>query len=237
MNSSFDRATEGKNEWLTPPDIIKALGPFDLDPCTPAAQFRPWPTAVNHYSFEDNGDGRARFRGPVSSGAIRLMGKKPALGSSTAPVMGPLLPWCLPARKRTLSLTRFGSTRPPSSFSKAACGSGNFPARPAGLVTVTMQSRVRRGQSAFAPHGTRMQRRFRVEAPARLRFSLPTVQRPFAGSNVAACLGNSFDLILKRGTYCETLRNLRPLSLRRRLRPLLYGGGQLLLLPPMSFHP
>lgn len=59
MNSSFDRTTEGKNEWLTPPDIIKACGPFDLDPCAPAAQFRPWPTAANHYSFEDNGDGRA----------------------------------------------------------------------------------------------------------------------------------------------------------------------------------
>lgn len=25
----------GTNEWLTPLPIIKALGPFDLDPCSP----------------------------------------------------------------------------------------------------------------------------------------------------------------------------------------------------------
>ena len=41
------------NEWLTPPDIIKALGPFDLDPCAPIN--RPWPTAGRHYTIEDNG--------------------------------------------------------------------------------------------------------------------------------------------------------------------------------------
>lgn len=38
----------GKNdEWLTPPEIIAALGQFDLDPCSPAV--RPWPTAKLHY--------------------------------------------------------------------------------------------------------------------------------------------------------------------------------------------
>lgn len=29
--------------WLTPPEWIKALGPFDTDPCCPSAM--PWPTA------------------------------------------------------------------------------------------------------------------------------------------------------------------------------------------------
>ena len=42
-----------KDEWLTPPEIIKALGSFDLDPCAPV--IRPWPTAQEHYTILDNG--------------------------------------------------------------------------------------------------------------------------------------------------------------------------------------
>jgi len=42
-----------KDEWLTPPEIIDALGVFDLDPCSPVN--RPWPTAGTHYTVEDNG--------------------------------------------------------------------------------------------------------------------------------------------------------------------------------------
>lgn len=46
--------TEGLNdEWLTPPEIIKALGEFDLDPCSPI--FRPWPTALRHLTEHDDG--------------------------------------------------------------------------------------------------------------------------------------------------------------------------------------
>lgn len=41
------------DEWLTPPEIIQALGSFDLDPCAPV--FRPWPTADHHFTIEDNG--------------------------------------------------------------------------------------------------------------------------------------------------------------------------------------
>lgn len=40
--------------WLTPPDILAALGPFDLDPCA-APDPRPWPTASRHYVEADNG--------------------------------------------------------------------------------------------------------------------------------------------------------------------------------------
>ena len=43
----------GKDEWLTPPEIIKALGEFDLDPCSPIN--RPWETARRHYTIEDDG--------------------------------------------------------------------------------------------------------------------------------------------------------------------------------------
>lgn len=39
--------------WLTPPHIIKSLGEFDLDPCSPIN--RPWDTAKEHYTIIDNG--------------------------------------------------------------------------------------------------------------------------------------------------------------------------------------
>ncbi len=39
--------------WLTPPDLIKSLGEFDLDPCTPIVI--PWDTAKKHYNENDNG--------------------------------------------------------------------------------------------------------------------------------------------------------------------------------------
>ena len=41
------------DEWLTPPWIIDALGPFDLDPCAPLV--RPWDTAAVHYTIDDDG--------------------------------------------------------------------------------------------------------------------------------------------------------------------------------------
>lgn len=42
-----------KDEWLTPPHVIEALGAFDIDPCSPID--RPWPTAGKHYTIMDNG--------------------------------------------------------------------------------------------------------------------------------------------------------------------------------------
>lgn len=39
--------------WLTPPEIIKALGIFDLDPCSPIG--RPWDTAKKHFDILDDG--------------------------------------------------------------------------------------------------------------------------------------------------------------------------------------
>ena len=41
------------DEWLTPPEIIQDLGPFDMDVCSPIN--RPWDTAKKHYTIEDNG--------------------------------------------------------------------------------------------------------------------------------------------------------------------------------------
>jgi hypothetical protein len=44
-----------KDEWLTPPNIISTLGPFDLDPCAPLEHERPWATAAEHFTIEDDG--------------------------------------------------------------------------------------------------------------------------------------------------------------------------------------
>lgn len=66
MNTTFERiktekkenlfgdfVQSGKDEWLTPPEILKALGAFDLDPCAPIR--RPWETAKQHYTVLDDG--------------------------------------------------------------------------------------------------------------------------------------------------------------------------------------
>jgi phage N-6-adenine-methyltransferase len=53
MNVSFERKKNGKDEWLTPPYILDALGEFDLDPCSPTK--RPWHTAETHFTKRDNG--------------------------------------------------------------------------------------------------------------------------------------------------------------------------------------
>jgi len=31
MDISFERSVNGKDEWLSPPELVKALGEFDLD--------------------------------------------------------------------------------------------------------------------------------------------------------------------------------------------------------------
>ena len=40
MDVTFEgKSSTGKNEWLTPPHILRRLGPFDLDPCAPINRF------------------------------------------------------------------------------------------------------------------------------------------------------------------------------------------------------
>ena len=46
-------ARANKDEWLTPPALLHALGEFDLDPCAPIK--RPWNTAKTHYTVLDDG--------------------------------------------------------------------------------------------------------------------------------------------------------------------------------------
>jgi hypothetical protein len=48
------RAFRGRtDDWLTPPEIIKGIGPFDLDPCCPRTM--PWETAgvMLHEGIDD----------------------------------------------------------------------------------------------------------------------------------------------------------------------------------------
>jgi len=76
--SSHQSARIGKDEWLTPPDIIAALGDFDLDPCAPV--HRPWDTAAAHYTIEDDGlaqpwAGRVWLNPPFGREAVKWMRK------------------------------------------------------------------------------------------------------------------------------------------------------------------
>lgn len=60
---SHQSADAGTTTWLTPPEIIGALGPFDLDPCA-APSPRPWPTAKQHIELPVDGL-RAPWEGRV----------------------------------------------------------------------------------------------------------------------------------------------------------------------------
>jgi hypothetical protein len=49
----FEKQGEGEtNDWLTPPDLVKALGEFDLDPCGCPGQ--PWLLAKKTYFLPAN---------------------------------------------------------------------------------------------------------------------------------------------------------------------------------------
>ena len=54
VNNSYNMNIDtGEKTWLTPPHIINALGPFDLDPCCPPTM--PWRTAAQMVHWPDDG--------------------------------------------------------------------------------------------------------------------------------------------------------------------------------------
>jgi hypothetical protein len=55
---SHQSAAAQSTTWLTPPEIILALGPFDLDPCACPLP-RPWPTAATQWTRADGSLARA----------------------------------------------------------------------------------------------------------------------------------------------------------------------------------
>lgn len=84
---SHESASGGSDEWLTPRALVDAVGPFDLDPCSPGTR-RPWDTAFKHYGIEDDGlrqpwEGRIWLNPPYSS-AGRWLARLAEHGSGTA---------------------------------------------------------------------------------------------------------------------------------------------------------
>jgi hypothetical protein len=86
--------------WLTPPDWIAALGPFDLDPCCPPVM--PWPTAATMYSAAQDGiaqpwEGRVWLNPPFGKEWHRWVEKLADHGNGIA---------LLPARTETEAFYR-----------------------------------------------------------------------------------------------------------------------------------
>lgn len=84
---SHQSAVMGSDIWLTPPHIIEALGPFDLDPC--ASVGRPWDTAATHYTVEDDGlsrewHGRVWLNPPYGKHAAVWLQRLAEHGNGTA---------------------------------------------------------------------------------------------------------------------------------------------------------
>lgn len=84
---NFNTNTTNNDEWLTPPSIIKALGPFDLDPCSPVN--RPWDTAMRHYTKEQDGlvqpwEGRVWLNPPYGRWTFKWLEKLADHGSGIA---------------------------------------------------------------------------------------------------------------------------------------------------------
>ena len=84
---NFNTNTNNHDEWLTPPEIIRALGGFDLDPCAPVN--RPWDMASQHYTVMDNGlqkpwFGRVWCNPPYGRETFKWMEKLASHGSGIA---------------------------------------------------------------------------------------------------------------------------------------------------------
>jgi hypothetical protein len=68
--------------WLTPPRLIKLLGPFDLDPC-PAPDPKPWDTASNYCvdGLTEPWSGFVFCNPPYNAGITRWIEKMVAHGN------------------------------------------------------------------------------------------------------------------------------------------------------------
>lgn len=89
---SHQSAKALRDEWLTPPWLLRALGPFDLDPCAPVN--RPWPIARRHYTRIDNGlsrdwAGRVWCNPPYGRATGDWLARCAAHGDAAAQTMAP----------------------------------------------------------------------------------------------------------------------------------------------------
>jgi len=82
-----DGATATTHDWLTPPELLQALGPFDMDPC--ASQYQPWRTAATQFTIEDDGlardwVGRVWCNPPYGPHAEKFLARMAAHGNGIA---------------------------------------------------------------------------------------------------------------------------------------------------------
>ncbi len=91
MNSTFETGGDGStattHDWLTPPELLHALGPFDMDPC--ASQFQPWRTAQRQFTIEDDGlsrewAGRVWCNPPYGPHAEKFLARMASHGNGIA---------------------------------------------------------------------------------------------------------------------------------------------------------
>lgn len=88
LNTHNPATTRDTETWLTPPHILDALGPFDLDPCA-APEPRPWPTAARHITLPDDGlaqdwNGRVWLNPPYGRAVAGWISKLADHGRGTA---------------------------------------------------------------------------------------------------------------------------------------------------------
>lgn len=84
---NFNVNTANNDQWLTPPEILRVLGPFDLDPAAPVV--RPWDMAVRHYTKLDDGmaqpwEGRIWLNPPYGRETFRWLARLAEHGSGLA---------------------------------------------------------------------------------------------------------------------------------------------------------
>lgn len=84
---NFNLNIANNDEWLTPPEILRALGPFDLDPDAPI--IRPWDMAARHYTKRDDGmaqpwEGRIWLNPPYGRETFRWLARLAEHGSGLA---------------------------------------------------------------------------------------------------------------------------------------------------------
>ena len=84
---NFNVNTANNDEWLTPPEILRALGPFDLDPAAPI--IRPWDMAARHYTKLDDGmaqpwESRVWLNPPYGRETFRWLARLAEHGSGLA---------------------------------------------------------------------------------------------------------------------------------------------------------
>lgn len=89
MSLSGHQSAAAKTDvWLTPPEILRPLGEFDLDPCSIDAH--PWPVAPQWFTVEQDGlaqdwEGRVWLNPPFkSSEAVKWLRKLKAHGNGIA---------------------------------------------------------------------------------------------------------------------------------------------------------